>query len=135
VLPQARVFDSWAVLAFLEDEPSARIVRQMIIDAQQAASALLLTTVNAGEVWYSLARTRSAADADTGLVHIEQLGFQIVTADWQLARAAAAFKVAGKAAYADCFAAALAQLRGVPVVTGDPEFKQFESQIKVHWLK
>jgi predicted nucleic acid-binding protein len=38
-------------------------------------------------------------------------------------------------AYADYFAAALAKLRNVEVVTGDPEFQQVEPQVKVAWLK
>jgi len=33
-------------------------------------------------------------------------------------------KASKKMAYADCFAAALAKLRNVEVVTGDPEFKE-----------
>ena len=37
-------------------------------------------------------------------------------------------------AYADCFAAALAKLRGLEVVTGDPEFKAVEKEVKVAWL-
>jgi predicted nucleic acid-binding protein len=37
-------------------------------------------------------------------------------------------------AYADCFAAALARLRNAELVTGDPEFKEVESKLKVAWL-
>ena len=37
-------------------------------------------------------------------------------------------------AYADCFAAALAKLRNVEVVTGDPEFKEVDGDVKVAWL-
>jgi predicted nucleic acid-binding protein len=36
--------------------------------------------------------------------------------------------------YADCFAAALAKERKAEVVTGDPEFKQIEPEVKVHWI-
>lgn len=34
----------------------------------------------------------------------------------------------------DCFAAALARLRGGRVVTGDPEFKEVEAEIPILWL-
>ena len=37
-------------------------------------------------------------------------------------------------AYADCFAVALAKLRNVEVVTGDPEFKEVDGEVKVAWL-
>ena len=34
-----------------------------------------------------------------------------------------------------CFAAALAKIRKAELVTGDPEFKQVEDEIKIGWLK
>ena len=37
-------------------------------------------------------------------------------------------------AYADCFAAALAKSRNAELLTGDPEFKVVEKEIKVQWL-
>ena len=39
------------------------------------------------------------------------------------------------ASYPDCYAAALAALRDAAVVTGDPEFKRIEAEVKVQWLK
>jgi predicted nucleic acid-binding protein len=36
---------------------------------------------------------------------------------------------------ADCFAAALAKTRKAELVTGVPEFKQVEGEIKIGWLK
>jgi predicted nucleic acid-binding protein len=38
-------------------------------------------------------------------------------------------------AYADCFAAALARIRNCELLTGDPEFKALEKEIKIAWLK
>jgi hypothetical protein len=38
--------------------------------------------------------------------------------------------------YADCFAAALAKIKNAELVTGDPEFKAVEHELKkVRWLK
>ena len=37
-------------------------------------------------------------------------------------------------ACAHCFAAALARLRNAEVVTGDPDFKQVEGEVKLAWL-
>jgi len=36
--------------------------------------------------------------------------------------------------YADCFAAALAKLHKAELVTGDKDFKQVESEIKILWI-
>jgi ribonuclease VapC len=57
-----------------------------------------------------------------------------VSDDLQLVQEAAKLKASKKMAYADCFAAALARLRNVEVVTGDPEFKEVEGEVKVAWL-
>ena len=51
-----------------------------------------------------------------------------------LADSAADFKARFKLSLADAFAAALAKERKVELVTGDPEFKALEKEIKVQWL-
>ena len=130
----ARVFDSWALMAFLENEPSADRVDQLIAEAQESDSKLLITTVNLGEIWYSTARARSETVADEKMIEISSLGFETVDADWELTRRAAAFKAKYRLAYADCFAAALAKLRKLPLVTGDPEFKQLKKEVEIHWI-
>jgi predicted nucleic acid-binding protein len=54
--------------------------------------------------------------------------------DLTLARQAAIFKATHKMSYADCFAAALAKARNAELITGDPEFKELEKEIKIGWL-
>jgi len=129
-----RVFDSWALIAFLEDEPAAEKIEHLIAQAHETESELWVTSVNLGEVWYSFARSRSDADADKAITEILGLGFQMVDVDWELAQKAAVLKARHRIAYADCFAAALADLRNVEVVTGDPAFRQFLKQVKVLWV-
>jgi predicted nucleic acid-binding protein len=130
----AYVYDSWALMAFLENEPSADMVEQLIAEAQESNSKLLITTVNLGEIWYSTARVKSEVIADEKITEIRNLGFESVDADWELARRAAAFKAKYRLAYADCFAAALAKVRKLPLVTGDPEFKQLKKEVEIHWV-
>jgi predicted nucleic acid-binding protein len=36
--------------------------------------------------------------------------------------------------FADAFAAALAKVRQAELVTGDPEFKPLEREIRIHWI-
>jgi predicted nucleic acid-binding protein len=130
----AHVFDSWALMAFFENEPSADCVEQLIVNAQEGNSRLLITTVNLGEIWYSTARAKSESIADEIITDIRNLGFETVDADWELTRCAAAFKTNYKLAYADCFAAALAKLRKLPLVTGDPEFRQLKREMEILWM-
>jgi predicted nucleic acid-binding protein len=129
-----RVFDSWALLAFLEDEPSAGKVEDLITQANESRGRLLISAVNLGEIWYSLARSRSEKAADQAVEEITRLGFKVIDADWPLTRQAASFKARYRLAYADCFAAALAKIHQCQVVTGDPEFKQLEKEIQVLWI-
>ena len=130
----ASVFDSWAIMAFLEDEPAARRVQDLIWQAHESEQALLLTSINLGEIWYSVARRHDDTTAETKVSEILSLGFVVVNADWTLTHQAAQFKAKYRLSYADCFAAALAKLEGVALVTGDREFKALEREIKLHWL-
>ena len=128
------VLDSWASFAYLEDESSGPTVAEVIADAHQNHTPLFLSVVNAGEVWYILSREVSEANADKAITDLRQLGIEFVDVTWQLARTAGTFKARGKMSYADCFAAALAKEKKMELLTGDKEFKQAESEIKIHWL-
>lgn len=132
--PKTIVLDSWAVLAYLEDENPGKQVAEILVTAHEHGSSLLMTTINAGEVWYILAREVSETEAERAITDLKRLGIQFVDADWNLTRLAAGFKARHRMSYADCFAAALAKENRTDLVTGDKEFKQVESEIKIRWL-
>lgn len=129
-----KVLDSFALMAFFEDEPGADFVRGLIQKAVAGETNLLMSVVNLGEVWYSIARTNSPEIADQYIHEIKGMAIEIVDADWALTRQAAAFKAHGGIAYGDCFAAALAKIKKAELVTGDKEFKPLEGVIKIVWL-
>ncbi len=129
-----KVLDSYALMAFFEDEQGADIVRDLILKAEENRVNLIISVVNLGEVWYSIARTNSPEVADQYIGEINGMAIEIVDADWQLTHQAAAFKVNGNISYADCFAAALAKNRRAELVTGDKEFKTLEGEIKIVWI-
>ena len=133
--PKAIVLDSWAIIAYLEDEPAAENVADIIADAHEQEIPLLMTVVNAGEVWYIVARQTSASDADASVKQLRDLGIEFVDADWNLAHGAAYFKSRNKMSLADAFAAALAKQRKANLVTGDSEFKQVEQELTINWLE
>jgi predicted nucleic acid-binding protein len=130
----AKVLDSYALMAFFEDEPGADLVRGLILKAEESGVKLLMSVINLGEVWYSIARTTSPETADQYIHDIHSMAIEIVDADWQLTHQAAAFKAIGNIAYGDCFAAALAKNRKAELITGDKEFKALGSEIKISWL-
>lgn len=132
--PHTVVLDSWAVLAFFEGEPAGNAVSELIADARDHDVPLLMSTVNAGEVWYIIAREVSEPEADQAVGSLRKMGIEFVDADWPLARVAGTLKARHRMSYADCFAAALAKSRKAELITGDREFKQVEQEITVRWL-
>jgi predicted nucleic acid-binding protein len=120
-------------MAFFEDEPGADFVRGMILKAEESGVKLLISVVNLGEVWYSIARANSPQTADQYIQEVQGMAIEIVDVDWGLTRLAAEFKARGKISYADCFAAALAKSRKAELVTGDKEIQSLAGEIKISW--
>jgi ribonuclease VapC len=65
---------------------------------------------------------------------LDNYPLRLVESDRSLTLAAARFKGKYRLAYADCFAAALAVQHNAILLTGDPEFKVFENEIRITWL-
>lgn len=132
--PKAFVLDSWAVLAYLQAEAAGQKIADLIADALEQGVPLLMSVMNAGEVWYIFAREISEAEADKAVESLRHLGVEFIDVDWKLARQAAAYKSNKKMSYADCFAAALAKENKAELITGDKEFKQVESEVQIRWV-
>jgi predicted nucleic acid-binding protein len=128
---KAYVLDTWAVIAYLEDEPSAPQIADLIASAHEEGVPVYMTVVNVGEVWYTLAREVSEEDANSSVKELRDLRIQFENADWELTREAARFKSQNKMSYADCYAAALAKCKKADLVTGDAEFKPLDGEIKI----
>ncbi|MDD5483000.1 MAG: type II toxin-antitoxin system VapC family toxin [Kiritimatiellae bacterium] len=131
------VLDSWALMAFFQDEPAAERVERLLEQAAAGRGKLLLSVINWGEIYYSILRTAGEAMVEQKAREITALPIEIVPveSDLALVRQAASYKAAKKMSYADCFAAALAKIKKAELITGDPEFKQVANEIKIGWLK
>jgi ribonuclease VapC len=134
-MPNLIVLDSHAVMVFLKRQPGEAEVAALFMRAANQEITLEMSAVNWGEVWYLLAREHGERIADDKTSALMQVPLQVVNVDWAMARQAAAFKAYGGISYADCFTAALAKLRNAPLLTGEPEFKRFEKDIEIRWLK
>ena len=131
---KAYVLDSWAVIAYLEDEPSGEQVEDLIATAHEEQIPIYMSVVNVGEVWYTLAREVSEEEANAGVKMLSDLRIQFENVDWELTQEAARFKSQNKMSFADAFAAALAKVKKADLVTGDNEFKPLDGQIKILWV-
>ncbi len=132
--PRMFVFDSWAIIAYFEDAPAGKIIEEIISDANERKIPMYMSVVNAGEVWYIVARQTSPSEADSTISDIRSLGIQFENPDWKAARQAAVFKSKNKMSYADAYAAALAIQKNAHLVTGDNEFKYVEKEINILWV-
>ena len=132
-----KVLDSWALMAFFRDEPAAEMMEHLLEQATAGHHKLLLCVINWGELYYSILRAEGQAVTEQKVRDIAALPIEIVPveSDLILVRQAAQIKAAHKMSYADSFAAALAKIRKAELVTGDPEFKQVEDEVRIGWLK
>jgi predicted nucleic acid-binding protein len=128
------VLDSFAVLALLGREPGSQEVANLLRKAQEEETRIQMTWVNAGEVAYIVERRWGVERLYATLALMEATALEIVSVERELARMAAHIKAEHAIAYADAFAAALAQHHAATLVTGDPEFKVLESVLDILWL-
>lgn len=129
------VLDSYALIAYFEDETGAEKVRQLLAQAEQGKIALLMSIVNWGEVYYILYRSKGERIAEESKLVMEQLPVTFIEANKSLTYQAARLKAKYAVAFGDCFAAALAIVNKSQVVTGDPEFEKLERELSVSWIK
>jgi ribonuclease VapC len=130
------VLDTNAFMAYLQEEPGQSRVRSLLQEAQEHACRVSMCVINLGEVMYILERRFGQARAQETLALIDRTEIEVVEATRSLVLAAAHIKSDCPISFADCFAAALAQLRNAVVVTGDKEFLKLrpECNVRVEWL-
>jgi ribonuclease VapC len=129
-----RILDAHGLMVFLEKEPGFEKIESLFTSALGKDNYLLMTSVNLGEVFYIILRECGKDKAQEVEEIVQTLPIKIVEADWNLTREAAKLKAFKKMSYADCFAAALAVMHRGELITGDPEFKAVENQIKIMWI-
>lgn len=129
------VLDSFALLAFFRGEPTAVTVRELLRKAATADRPLHMTEVNYAEVKYMLLKKDGAEAWEQAADVLKSLPVEFHPVDRRMSDVAADFKARFRISLADAFAAALAKDRKAEFVTGDPEFKPLEKEIKIAWLK
>ena len=131
----AKVLDSFVLIAYFRDEPGAETMEDLLVTAGKKDSPLLMTDVNYAEVKYSIVKKDGAEAWAEAAKVLQGLPIDFHSTSRALADTAADFKARFKLSLADAFAAALAKERRAELVTGDPEFKPLEKEIKVQWLR
>lgn len=134
-MPGCKVFDSWALLAWLLDQPAAARIEALLQQADQGDHLqLVMSWVNVGEVYYMASRKLDAAKAEEFLTRLPSLPIRLVLPGEEDIITAAKLKAGRRISYADGFAAALALREGAALVTGDPELKAMADVLIVDWI-
>jgi len=130
----AYVLDSFALLAYLNDEPGRERMVEVLAQAKRGRGRLLLCAINLGEVLYTVERRRGLTKAQQVQALIESLPITQIEAERSLVLEAAHIKANHAISYADAFAAALAAREQAAVLTGDPEFESVQDLVNIEWL-
>lgn len=129
------VFDANAILDFAEAGHGSETVERLLREALLQRVPILISVVNWGEVLYLLWKRRGEQRAREAIAELSRLPLQIVPVDTTQAFKAAEIKVLHKMAFVDCLAAALAELHGAVMVTGDRDFEKLGRRVQVLWIK
>ena len=128
------MLDSFAVLAWIQDEKGAQDVEDLLYRAEDGKEQVLLNIINLGEIYYRCARIHEPSFAKDILEKMKLLPIKIYPCPNDLVLAASEIKAEYPIAYADAFVVATAIREDARVITGDPEFKTVAHLIDIDWL-
>ena len=131
---KTRVLDSWPILEWIKErQPATDIVENLLAGAESGAARLLMSAINVGEVYYFVRKYHGETLAKSWRESSGTLPITIevptATEIWDAALLKGQYPIA----YADAFAAALAQKYRCPLLTGDPDFRAVPD-LELDWI-
>ena len=135
--PNSFVFDSYALIGYLENESFSDRIQDILTQAKNRGMPLFIHAIHIGEVYYITLREQGKSLADLAYSRIKALPIKTIDRiDEELLLTAAGLKAKYPISYADSFAAALSMIKNCTFLTGDPEFRSLEKQgiISIEWL-
>ncbi|MBI5787677.1 MAG: type II toxin-antitoxin system VapC family toxin [Candidatus Schekmanbacteria bacterium] len=128
------VLDSFAILAYLQNEDGAQKVEELLLAAQAGKIRLLINRINLGEVFYLSAKRKGLETARQILKEFSLLPVEIISPSDDLIDQAAQLKAQYPISYADGFVAATAFEFQAEIISGDKDFQYLEKLLKIIWL-
>ena len=131
---RTRVLDSWAILEWINGkQPATGTVAQLLSEAEEGQTRLLMSAINVGEVYYFLRKQGRHSLAESWRESSASFPVRIEVPSFEDIWHAASLKGRFPISYADAFAAELAQKYNCPLVTGDPEFRTVDA-LELDWI-
>jgi len=106
-------------------------VSRLFREARDAEQPLLMSVMNWGEVYYTIARAQGYEETAKVMQRVKMLPLAVLDADETITTRAARMKAGYGLPYADCFAAAMAGTEDVLVTSDAKDFKKIP---KLHVL-
>ena len=106
----SKVVDSWAMVAWVRNEPAADAVDSFFVEADRGNLRLVVSALNVGETFYILAKKKNMAIAEQFLKRLPSLSVHVAV-----------------------FAIALAQAEKASVITGGDEIRRTRL-VPVDWV-
>lgn len=135
---QTYCLDSFAIIAYLNDESGAEYVCKILETAQHGKARIYMHVINLGEVYYTCYRKAGEMLADVAYGKVRNLPIHFsenLGEDFLLN----VVRIKGQyhVSYADAFAIATAAAEHAVLLTGDPEISEPEKAgvVKVAWLR
>jgi predicted nucleic acid-binding protein len=123
------------MVVLLEDRPGANRVWQLVRDAEQKSTPLLVSVVNLGEVFYLSWMRGNEEIARKAVSYLSQLPIQVLPVDEPQALKAGEIRALHHVPYVDCLAAALSSIHGATLVTSDNDFEKLGRHFPILWLE
>jgi len=129
------VLDSSAILRYLNDEPGAERVSEIIKAHLTGRCEIVVSALHWGEVAGITCKIHGSQDMELALSRLHAFGLQIVPADADRAVRASLVKLKRKIPYVDAFGVELAaDSRDRVLVTADFDFKRASRDVAIEFL-
>jgi len=129
------VVDSHAILTYLCQDEGWQEVGKLLRYWRRKRIQARLNWVNWGEIYYITAKNFGREKALETMDFVAAYPLQLEPVDFALVESAAELKATYQFSYADAFCAATALRYESILVTGDPEFREVEDHLKIHWIR
>ena len=132
-----KVLDAWAVMAWLEGEvPASTRVSALFAAASDQIIELLISMINVGEIFYSIAKRRSTQAAEEFLGDLATFPVTIVIPGRRQILEAARLKSRFPISYAGAFATQAALEVEAALITGDHEIRNVSVRagLRLDWI-
>jgi len=128
------IFDTSALLTYIEDEKGSDEVENLLIKAEKGDVEIYIAFISLTEVFYITIQERGEEEASRRIRLIQSLAVNFVESYEDLNLSAGRLKAANRISLADSYIAALCQEYHGILVHKDPEFEKVSPSIKEYKL-